>query len=787
MPMSYGGRLHTPPQRAKANTRTVEILLFGGAVCRRYWLRASIVQNFQDELKELFNRCGEVRDIYIHSVNDKPYQYGFIRYGDISSVMKAVVELNRWPLNGSEIKVEIASECRDILTLAARAKKLSRKAAMNSASVQAQIREACTQLNETLDLSSGEINPIDSKWVLDRMMNSRPGTSAKLTGAPSPDCLATLERIRTKLLNGEYDYAIPNQPHPKAKNFFHALKSMTDDINDYVEQHQDLISNLDADSPVQGRSAPLKRESPQGIRAREEAQTSKAISSQKSYGFLQNRDGRSDFEKVPTQKAPKQHSRNTDRTEHSHGKMMPVHRDGLNLQDCQEPVGRRWPQATENVNCARPAQVHGNGHAGDRTDCRNFLHHMRPMQRYGDRVQSRQTEDFRPFINTGPFPSSWPVRPSSSFLQHPLPCSGPTSYGADRHPGYRAELSHPVPAAVPSLSAGPFHPHQNLSPSPRQQTFCYPWDRQNSGPQYVSRGLPTWTPKPAERGPTPCGTCLSCHPYNGPGPKCHPDPNGRSPEETLSPQKNLGDRFADDAASQRQDSSDQSYANGSDGEARRGQTGREEHVQVSNENSLSRGCQSTDTSQFDSGNGNLSGPAPSEEARDAESCKAAAGSSIIVPDELQRLFEQQDHSKLDSGEYLAMLKEVGKANASMLFTSPAHHLEETVDTISSDSGTESYDSANGDGSRFPTRRTSTRAEEDSLRSHPACSREVLAANDGVAEGVKKADSLRAKRAEGNAGFGVGLSGPGRAVPSSMGRGRALKQLLSSEIIIEKVD
>ncbi|XP_041358839.1 uncharacterized protein LOC121375445 [Gigantopelta aegis] len=65
------------------------------------------------DLFKLFSECGEPYDIYVSDNEDSsPYKYGFIRYTNPESCMKAVHELNQWSFHGNLLIVDLAKDTK---------------------------------------------------------------------------------------------------------------------------------------------------------------------------------------------------------------------------------------------------------------------------------------------------------------------------------------------------------------------------------------------------------------------------------------------------------------------------------------------------------------------------------------------------------------------------------------------------------------------------------------------------------------------------------------------------
>lgn len=681
----------------------------------------------KQELTELFSRCGEVRDVYIHAENEQPYCYAFVRFSDVKGLLKAVVELNRWPFHGKEIKVDIASECREVVSKAAKSRKPSRSAVIRDGSVRAQIKEACVELNENLDFTSGRITSLDSKFVLDRVATQRSGPTRKLTGMPSAECLSTLERMRTKLMTGEYNHAIPHKPHPKASSFFHALRALADDVNQFLEQHEELTSSADAKMGKRGTSQKLQghilMESPRKFH--EDFQQARAALQQKETAF----------DKV----TPCAHA------------------------------------STGAVNSVRDCTVNSTGscvHKGGKIDASNDPCHSERMRARAELLDDGAMYGIDVYRHSSggtmlAYEGQQILREHSHFMTSPLLSSNP-----DRTP---AVFSHPnmSPALYPPnrsvlspssrSTAGLLPDPSNLSsvlgPIPAMhgayRHYDYsppvrpPWEKQNIGLQHFPPG--TYPP----HAPPSVNSSRSV-PYNGPltTPKFTSD---RSSAETQE------DGLSAKTSFQHSDS---------------GET-------------LARRVISRDNNAGD------------DAFSDANEETNGADSSIVIPDKLRHLFEQQSDG-VNSKECLSMLRELGRQNSNMLFARPDGQLEESCEHVSSDSGAESFEDPvqNPCDPRYSVSGKSLRAPQMSFivtqRSHKdpdleAVSRTVGDVGDGsqnggpsskkpntqamgVIRGCSVQDNPSSKGLNMHAMGGV-LRG-NKFSTAGLGRGRSLTMLLS---------
>ncbi|XP_063412983.1 uncharacterized protein LOC134695617 [Mytilus trossulus] len=65
----------------------------------------------KEELYNLFVGCGDIQDLFLcEDSNKSSYNYGFVRYMTSEQALKAVQELNKWPIHGTHMIVDIAKD-----------------------------------------------------------------------------------------------------------------------------------------------------------------------------------------------------------------------------------------------------------------------------------------------------------------------------------------------------------------------------------------------------------------------------------------------------------------------------------------------------------------------------------------------------------------------------------------------------------------------------------------------------------------------------------------------------
>ncbi|KAK3100086.1 hypothetical protein FSP39_014563 [Pinctada imbricata] len=62
------------------------------------------------ELREMFSKVGEVKDLFIMENQSGGYNYGFVRYENVEHAMLAVSDLHKWPLRGVKMVVDLSKD-----------------------------------------------------------------------------------------------------------------------------------------------------------------------------------------------------------------------------------------------------------------------------------------------------------------------------------------------------------------------------------------------------------------------------------------------------------------------------------------------------------------------------------------------------------------------------------------------------------------------------------------------------------------------------------------------------
>ncbi|KAK7097390.1 hornerin-like [Littorina saxatilis] len=183
----------------------------------------------KEELTELFSECGEVRDVYIHPDTQRPFGYGFVRFPNPESVLKAAQEVGDWTLRGFPLKVEIASESKDTLKLVLDAKHPTSRTVKKDNTVRSRVKESCHCINKELDLVHGDA-PLHSKSVLDRMEAMSSGYSPRLTGTPVPRSFTTMDNLRDRIASGMMSDPDPQESQGKKVRLKESLKTLLSDL-----------------------------------------------------------------------------------------------------------------------------------------------------------------------------------------------------------------------------------------------------------------------------------------------------------------------------------------------------------------------------------------------------------------------------------------------------------------------------------------------------------------------------------------------------------------------------
>ncbi|KAH3730669.1 dentin sialophosphoprotein-like [Dreissena polymorpha] len=145
-------------------------------------------------LKDLFQPCGEVVDIAIIHRPENEYAFGFVRFSDPSAVYRAVSELNRWELNGTNLVVEVSKDTKEKLANGNSSQVPTRKRETNRKTLSSssdhindtmnfcRLQEAVTALN--LEHPNGANLPLDK--LVDSMK--------KMSGDRNPSLLGSLSK-----------------------------------------------------------------------------------------------------------------------------------------------------------------------------------------------------------------------------------------------------------------------------------------------------------------------------------------------------------------------------------------------------------------------------------------------------------------------------------------------------------------------------------------------------------------------------------------------------------------
>ncbi|KAK6172481.1 hypothetical protein SNE40_016120 [Patella caerulea] len=67
------------------------------------------------ELNDLFQSCGTIVEVFALQAKDTAYTYGFVRFAEKEAALKAVQELNKWPIRGVPMVVDLSRETKQRL------------------------------------------------------------------------------------------------------------------------------------------------------------------------------------------------------------------------------------------------------------------------------------------------------------------------------------------------------------------------------------------------------------------------------------------------------------------------------------------------------------------------------------------------------------------------------------------------------------------------------------------------------------------------------------------------
>ncbi|XP_050417698.1 uncharacterized protein LOC126831110 [Patella vulgata] len=67
------------------------------------------------ELNDLFQSCGTIVEVFALQSKDTAYTYGFVRFAEKEAAIKAVQELNKWPMRGVPMIVDLSRETKQRL------------------------------------------------------------------------------------------------------------------------------------------------------------------------------------------------------------------------------------------------------------------------------------------------------------------------------------------------------------------------------------------------------------------------------------------------------------------------------------------------------------------------------------------------------------------------------------------------------------------------------------------------------------------------------------------------
>lgn len=218
------------------------------------------------ELRDLFEKCGQVVDIFIRP-NERPggWNYGFVRYWDLQSAEKAIRELHRWEVCGSHILVQLA---KDTIARVKAEKELEEKKATiarrprvsdNSSNIiedtmyLARVKETCTTLG--LNHTDGEDR---IGYLLEDVQKCDPNRNAT-QWSPLSDPITSFDLVSEKLVSRSQEGGDKGRllGAKKSQEFMSSLKTIMQEIEDFLSQTARNASNSPATSETNDHVVPL--------------------------------------------------------------------------------------------------------------------------------------------------------------------------------------------------------------------------------------------------------------------------------------------------------------------------------------------------------------------------------------------------------------------------------------------------------------------------------------------------------------------------------------------------
>ncbi|CAC5382787.1 unnamed protein product [Mytilus coruscus] len=230
----------------------------------------------KEELYNLFVGCGEIYDLFVcDDSNKSSYNYGFVRYKTSEQALKAVQELNNWPIHGSHMIVDIAKDTaqrireekklnndRMVKCTGPRPPPVCDKDMDSNTLVQdimyiSRLKETCASLNYKVNsglLGDENTKSLNVDKLLDKMVVQPLERIKTARGEFNEDL--TPEKIRDRLL--ESDKKSSSVDISKTASFVTALQTVVGTVNSFLQEITiepnvpvDLMKNL-VESPQSG-------------------------------------------------------------------------------------------------------------------------------------------------------------------------------------------------------------------------------------------------------------------------------------------------------------------------------------------------------------------------------------------------------------------------------------------------------------------------------------------------------------------------------------------------------
>ncbi|VDI00661.1 Hypothetical predicted protein [Mytilus galloprovincialis] len=208
----------------------------------------------KEELYNLFVGCGEIHDLFIcEDSNKSSYNYGFVRYITSEQALKAVQELNNWPIHGTHMIVDIAKDTaqrireekkltndRMVKCTGPRPPPVCHKEMDSNTLVQdimylSRLKETCASLNYKVNsglLGDENTKSLNVDKLLDKMAVQPLERIKTARGEFNEDL--TPEKICERL--SESDRKSSNVDISKTASFIKALKTVVGTVNSFLQE-----------------------------------------------------------------------------------------------------------------------------------------------------------------------------------------------------------------------------------------------------------------------------------------------------------------------------------------------------------------------------------------------------------------------------------------------------------------------------------------------------------------------------------------------------------------------